>query len=49
MLHGLTENHERSLAGAPTSGAAKALTTTTLQRDLEWLRQDRVEMTHVRD
>jgi GTP-binding protein EngB required for normal cell division len=37
------------LTGAPTGGAAKASTTTTAQRDLEWLRQDRVEMTHVRD
>jgi hypothetical protein len=37
------------LTGAPTSGAAKGSITTALQRDLEWLRQDRVEMTHVRD
>jgi hypothetical protein len=37
------------LTGAPTSGAAKDSMTTSLQLDLEWLRQDRVEMTHVRD
>ena len=52
-LHAEFEGQSRPLltplTGAPTSGAAKTSTTITLQRDLEWLRQDRVEMTHVRD
>jgi GTP-binding protein EngB required for normal cell division len=47
------EGHSRplltQLTGPPTTGAAKGSISTTLQRDLEWLRQDRVEMTHVRD
>jgi hypothetical protein len=37
------------LTGAPTSGPAKGSMTTNVQRDLEWLRQDRVEMTHAYD
>ena len=37
------------LTGAPTSGATKGSMTTSLRRDLEWLRQDRVEITHVRN
>jgi hypothetical protein len=37
------------LSGAPMAGGTKGSTTTALQRDLEWLRQDREEMTHVRD
>jgi GTP-binding protein EngB required for normal cell division len=37
------------LTGAPMTGAAKGSMTTNLQRDLEWLRQDRVEMTHASD
>jgi GTP-binding protein EngB required for normal cell division len=37
------------LTGAPTASASKGSTTTGLRRDLEWLRQYRVEMTHVRD
>ncbi len=36
------------LTRTPASGAAKGSMTTTLHRDLEWLRQGRVEMTHVR-
>jgi hypothetical protein len=35
------------LTGAPTAGGSKG--STNLQRDLEWLRQDRVEMTHAHD
>lgn len=37
------------LTGPPTNTAAKGSATDALQRDLEWLRQDRVEMTHARD
>jgi hypothetical protein len=41
LLTQLTDPH--------TGGVAKGSMTTKLQRDLEWLRQDGVEMTHVRD
>ena len=37
------------LTDAPSTGGARLTTTTTLQRDLEWLRHDRLEMTHVGD
>jgi hypothetical protein len=37
------------LTGVPAAGGANGSMTTNLQRDLEWLRQDRVETTHVRD
>ncbi|MCC7241878.1 MAG: dynamin family protein [Acidobacteria bacterium] len=35
--------------GASTTSATNASTTTAVQRDLEWLRRNRVEMTHVQD